>query len=131
MGVGLQIFLLILVSSCIYGVYAVVIPFTWTYQSTNGLIHAVAFGTSLTLMVCVRVRTFILQQEKEYIVPYCHIIRQGLAVKANVSLSRTVHTHTHTHTHTQVTSYLKAWLTDPGKVKEAGGELLVHGALNY
>jgi hypothetical protein len=36
-GVGLQIFLCILVASCTFGVYAVVIPTTWTYATSSGV----------------------------------------------------------------------------------------------
>ena len=35
-GVGLQIFLLLLISACTFGVYQVVIPLTWTYKTTAG-----------------------------------------------------------------------------------------------
>jgi len=51
MGVGLQIFLFLLVSSCVMGVYRVCIPMSWGYESSQGVMHAVGFGTCLALMV--------------------------------------------------------------------------------
>jgi hypothetical protein len=36
-GVGLQVFLCILVSACTFGVYSIVIPLTWTYATTPGM----------------------------------------------------------------------------------------------
>jgi ribosomal protein L40E len=59
MGVGLQIFLAFLVSTCTFGVYRVVIPLTWTYETSHGLVHAFGFGFFLTLMVASYLKAFL------------------------------------------------------------------------
>ena len=51
MGVGLQTFLLLLISTCTFCVYRVCIPLAFSYGSAGGLLHAIGFGTCLALMI--------------------------------------------------------------------------------